>query len=158
MIIELHLLEYNELRLEYLKCLESRPLLSHFQSASLKPFSTPYYTKSGPDPDLRGYDDKSISNEMITEVFTEFSEKTRQGESDEYLRTLSGTQQQDPIKNISDLAPAKCLSLDHTFRAAAKATVTDSSKHDTKLMNGGIVSTVNEGTEILGWVSVPRPS
>jgi hypothetical protein len=57
---------------------------------------------------------------------------------------------------MADLSrpPAKCLSLDHTFRAAAKATITDSLGHDTKLMKGGIVSTVNEGTEILAWVSI----
>jgi hypothetical protein len=94
MTVELHLLEYHEVYLEYLKGLESHPLLSHFQSTPLKPFSTPYCAKSGPEPSLRGYDDKSISGEMITEVFTEFSEKTRRAESDEYLRTLSGIWQQ----------------------------------------------------------------
>jgi hypothetical protein len=64
--VELHLLEYHEVYLEYLKGLESHPLLSHFQSASLKPFLMPYCAESGPESGLQGYDDKSISGEMIS--------------------------------------------------------------------------------------------
>jgi hypothetical protein len=47
---------------------------------------------------------------------------------------------------------AKCLSLDHTYRAAAKATVTDSSGSATKLMKGGMASVLNEKSDIIAWV------
>jgi hypothetical protein len=36
------------------------------------------------------YDEKSISDELITEIFIEFSSQTRREESDEYIRTLTG--------------------------------------------------------------------
>jgi hypothetical protein len=87
--IELHLLEYNQVHLEYVESLQSRPRLSPFEKPSFIPFSAPRRTKNDP---THGYDDKSISDEIITEVFTEFGEKTRQRESDDYLCTLSGMQ------------------------------------------------------------------
>jgi hypothetical protein len=44
---------------------------------------------SEPDNQL-GYDVKSISNEIITEVFLNFTTRTRQNESMLYLKSLSG--------------------------------------------------------------------
>lgn len=40
--------------------------------------------------DQLGYDVKSISNEIITEVFLNFTTRTRQNESVLYLKSLSG--------------------------------------------------------------------
>ena len=47
---------------------------------TFKPFSAP--------DDMQAYADKSISHEIITEVFLDFSGRTRQAESDLYLRSL----------------------------------------------------------------------
>lgn len=54
-----------------------------FALLKVLPFSQPY--------DISGYGDNSISNDMITEVYlTQFCQKTRQLESAQYLRTLTG--------------------------------------------------------------------
>lgn len=46
----------------------------------------------------------------------------------------------------------QCLSLDATFKSAAKATVAERGKPRTKLLQGGILSVINERNEILAWV------
>ncbi|THH15644.1 hypothetical protein EW146_g4880 [Bondarzewia mesenterica] len=125
-IKQLHLLEYQQLVLEYLNSFESRPA-SMFKPCPLEEFS-------GPRADA-GYADVPITDDFITDVFLEFSERTRKAESGEYLRTLSGI----------------CLSLDNTFKSAGKATVVNGKKERTKLMNGGILSVINEKNEILAW-------
>lgn len=51
--------------------------------ANLLPFS-----ESG---DEAGYDDHPISNDVINEIYAEFSQRTRHEESDKYLWTLTGT-------------------------------------------------------------------
>ncbi|KAG2035691.1 hypothetical protein BDR03DRAFT_867591 [Suillus americanus] len=63
-------------------------------------FSDPY--------DVNNYNDRPISNTMVSEVFQDFVSATRESESEEYLHTLSGVS----------------ISFDNTFRAATKATVT----------------------------------
>lgn len=47
----------------------------------------------------------------------------------------------------------RCLSLDNTFRSAAKATIVEKDRARTKLFKGGILSVINKRSEILGWVS-----
>ena len=47
----------------------------------------------------------------------------------------------------------ECLSLDNTFKSAAKATVIDKSKGRTKLLKGGVLNVLNERNEIISWVS-----
>ena len=39
--------------------------------------------------DKTGYDDTSVSDEIITEVYTKFIEQTRKAESETYMCTLS---------------------------------------------------------------------
>ena len=79
--LELHLLEYKQKMLEYLRCLETRHV-SDFRPNPLQPFSTPFDTK--------GYDDHCITDDLITDLFLEFSERTRKKESEEFQCTLSG--------------------------------------------------------------------
>ncbi|KAG2113703.1 hypothetical protein DEU56DRAFT_710042, partial [Suillus clintonianus] len=93
----------------------------------LQAFSDPH--------DKKNYNDKPISNDVITEVFQEFVSGTRERESEDYLRTLSG---------IS-------VSFDNTFRAAGKASVTNRDKQKVKVLKGGIISLMNENGEIIGW-------
>ena len=60
------------------------PGLAKYGTANtLKSFSTPN--------DVQGYTDKSISHEIVTEVFLDFSSRTRKAESESYLRSLSST-------------------------------------------------------------------
>jgi len=46
------------------------------------------------------------------------------------------------------------LSLDNTFKSAGKAMVVDKNKNHTKLLKGGILSTINQRSEILAWVCI----
>jgi hypothetical protein len=78
---ELHLLDYHKKVLEYLNVFESLPD-TRLVPLPLKTFSEPH--------DKLGFNSNSISDETVTEVFLEFSEKTRNEESDEYTRTLTG--------------------------------------------------------------------
>jgi len=79
---ELHLLEYHKEVLEYLEISQSLPSCQLEGPVKLEPFSEPN--------DKCGYNDSPISDDMITEVFVEFSERTRREESDEYIRTRTG--------------------------------------------------------------------
>ncbi|KAG2106102.1 hypothetical protein BD769DRAFT_1366782, partial [Suillus cothurnatus] len=106
-IRQLHLLEHKRRMLEYLE-VAGDPL---------------------------GYADKSISGEMITEVFLNVSARTRKGESEGYLKTLS----------------AICGSLDNTFKAASKATLTNRDRQKSKELRGGILSVLNEDNQIIAW-------
>jgi hypothetical protein len=45
------------------------------------------------------------------------------------------------------------LSLDNTFKSAAKATIVGKDRAHTKVMKGGILSMFNEDNEIMSWVS-----
>jgi hypothetical protein len=142
---ELHLLEYQRKKLEYVQNAKFfRP--SPFQVVAVEPFSQPY--------DLDGYADISISDDLITDVFLQFSTRTRQEESQRYLRTLTGTgTQSKPItQSAYYLLTGQCLSLDNTFRVAKKATIADQQKARTQVMKGGILSIINENNEILAWV------
>ncbi|KAJ7166768.1 hypothetical protein C8R46DRAFT_1351047 [Mycena filopes] len=114
--------------LEYLNAFKTRlvPRLG-LDTCVLTPFSAP--------DDLDGYNDKSITDDLITDVFLEFSNRTRLAECSKYLRTLH----------------AVCMVLDQTYRAASKATVVDAEGARTKMMKGGILSILNELNEIVSW-------
>ncbi|KAJ7244851.1 hypothetical protein C8J57DRAFT_1476622 [Mycena rebaudengoi] len=101
-------------------------------NATPGPFSTP---SSEPlsSPIEEGYNDTSITDDMIREVYMSFVERTHSEESDECLLNLS---------------PRICLSADNTFKAAGKATVADSSKARSKLVKSTL-SFLNEGNEIV---------
>jgi hypothetical protein len=79
--LELHLLEYKQRELEYLQFFGHRHV-SPFQTVSLKAFSSPF--------DVEGYADNSITDDLVTDLFLEFSERSRQIESEKYVRTLTG--------------------------------------------------------------------
>ncbi|KAJ7026258.1 hypothetical protein C8F04DRAFT_1268296 [Mycena alexandri] len=125
---QLHLLEYKQRHLEYLEEYKTRlvPGIGP-DRCKLKAFSAPY--------DASGYNDKSITDDLITSIFLAFSTRTRIEECGKYLRTLTAT----------------CINLDQTFKAAAKASVVDDTKARVKLMKGGILSIVNEINLIISW-------
>ena len=135
--------------LEYLTFFQSqKPGNPFVQQPQLTTFSK---------PDLEaGYNDTPITSDMITDVYLEFVEQTRQRESADYCKTLTGMLKIDPLSEIAtwywmfDLAV--CLSLDNTFKSAGKAVVVGKDKSRTKLMKGGILSVLNETNEILSWV------
>jgi hypothetical protein len=78
---ELHILEYFKQKYAYLEAFERRgPTV--FNQFELQTFSKPN--------EEQGYDNKSITDDIITEIYLEFSNKTRRAESDSYLRTRTG--------------------------------------------------------------------
>ncbi|KAJ7029100.1 hypothetical protein C8F04DRAFT_1188031 [Mycena alexandri] len=136
-IKQLHLLEYHEHQFEYLHAYHTLNMSSGslgFALTSIEPFSAP----SAP----AGYNDTSITDDMVREVYMSFAERTRSKESPEYLRNLS---------------PRVCLGADNTFKVAGKATVVDVSKTRTKLMKGGIASIINNSNEIISWHLIYQP-
>jgi hypothetical protein len=78
---ELHLLEYKQAALEYLQEFQKKKS-AIFQEVELTEFSGPH--------DPLGYNDKSISDDLITDILLEFTKRTRKLESAEYLQTLHG--------------------------------------------------------------------
>lgn len=56
--------------------------MEFFSPNPLQVFSDPY--------DTHKYNDKPISHDIVSEVFLEFVSGTRERESEEYLRTLTG--------------------------------------------------------------------
>lgn len=101
-----------------------------------------------------GYADKWISDEVITEVFVDFTARTRQKESELYLKTLSGTFSYDLVNSTHlNSTLAICGSLDNTFKAANKATLTNKDRQKSRELKGGILSVLNEDNQIVSWVS-----
>lgn len=104
--------------------------------------------------DPAGYNDKSITDDLISDVFLQFSNRTRLEECSKYLRTLSGMIP-PLLYACTQFFSAICMNLDNTYKAASKATVIDESKARTKLMKGGILSVLNEMNLIISWVKSP---
>ncbi|KAI0692731.1 hypothetical protein C8T65DRAFT_745002 [Cerioporus squamosus] len=129
---QLHLLEYHKLRLVYLRAHAARS-----RQTSVKP-PPPLQIFADPMTSGKhnaGYDCRSISDELVSEVFNRWVEKTRQSESEELMRTLT----------------AITISLDATFRSAGKATIADKDKARTKLWTGGLQSVLNEKGQTMSW-------
>lgn len=88
-LAELHLSYYHECKREYVLAVQNRvrregkgqQLTLAGRVKDVIPFSSPR------DPD--GYDDHSITNDIITEVYLQFGQ-LRARESAAYLRTLTG--------------------------------------------------------------------
>ncbi|KAF9053988.1 hypothetical protein BDP27DRAFT_1454507 [Rhodocollybia butyracea] len=125
-IKQLHLTEYHKDRLDYVKLYELRGN-TPFKPLALKAFSSPF--------DTSGYDGTSITDDLITDIFCNFTETTRHEESAEYLRTLSG----------------RVLSFDHTFRTARKANIISSDGDLSNPLKGGLFDVINEDNEIVYW-------
>ncbi|KAJ7277282.1 hypothetical protein C8J57DRAFT_1713702 [Mycena rebaudengoi] len=124
-IKQLHLLEYKQRHLDYLQSFKGR--VRGLDTSLLQSFTTP--------ADPEGYNDKSITDDLITDMFHEFSDRTRVKECGKFLRTLT----------------AICMNLDNTYKAARKATVVDDSRVHTQFMKGGILSILNEANLIISW-------
>jgi hypothetical protein len=148
---ELHILEYFKKKQAYLKAFERhRP--SIFNPVKLNAFSDP--------GDVHGYDMKSVTDEMITEIYLEFSNQTRKLESDMYLCTRTGELALFALREkLTSGGTGVTLSLDNTFKAASKATVAaNRNATHTKLWKGGVLSIINEKNEIVAWVSTYQRS
>lgn len=76
------MLEYHAVKQEYLQAYKIRQGQSALHVPKLKDFSGPW--------DPTGYNDGSITDDLITDVFLDFSDRTRASESQDYLRTLKG--------------------------------------------------------------------
>ena len=86
---ELHLLEYQRCALEYLESFQrerSKPktVAAYFGKGDLRPATFSPFAHS------HGYAGRSITDEMVSEVYLSFVSRTRQQESELYLRTLTG--------------------------------------------------------------------
>ena len=81
-LIELHLLEYRRRMLEYLRAFQVQRQASFLVRPRLEMYTSP--------EDPLGYADTSITDDMITHVYSEFSGQSRRRESEEYLCTLTG--------------------------------------------------------------------
>lgn len=79
-LTELHLLEYHQTHLEYLRKLKQRG--ASIQGCPVQEFSHPN--------DSEGYGDNPISSDLITDVIKVYSGRTREEESAEYIRSLTG--------------------------------------------------------------------
>jgi hypothetical protein len=64
--------------LQAFQCRHNTP----FQPNPLKKFSDPW--------NADGYSDNCITDDLITDVYLDFIERTRKVESERYLRTLTG--------------------------------------------------------------------
>lgn len=84
------------MRGEYLKAFQARWKPSDLTSCQLEAFWKPadptgLELEVFSDPwDPERYAAKPITNDMVTEVYVEFGERTRKAESDDYMRTLTG--------------------------------------------------------------------
>ncbi|KAF9068511.1 hypothetical protein BDP27DRAFT_1421866 [Rhodocollybia butyracea] len=76
-----------------------------------------------------------ISSDIITQVLLQHYDQTGKDESAQYLQTIMG----------------RVLSLDHTFRAASKASIASSSHERSRPISGGTLSIINEKNQILSW-------
>lgn len=80
---ETHLLQYHRIRRQYLKQLKIRVEQNAiYPVVQIESFSGPW--------DPQGYADGSITNDLITDLYIDFGERTRKEESDTYTNSLSG--------------------------------------------------------------------
>lgn len=72
----------DERRLEFLQAYVIRQQQTSLFQTKLKEFSGPW--------DPNGYNDGAITDDLITNIFLDFSQRTQSAESQEYLKTLTG--------------------------------------------------------------------
>jgi hypothetical protein len=149
--LELHLKRYNERRYEFYSMLLDGPRRSPFfgnvaDSIQSDVFSNPH--------DKDGYNDTSISNDMITDVYLHWVERERKAESERLLRMQTGgyiwATSSWLVADEGNVAV--CLSIDHTYRMARKAKVTSSNNEQSDVFSGGMFQAINENNIILAWV------
>ena len=78
----MHLLEHRLRMFDYLRTFETQYKALPLCRPRLQVYSAP--------TDPQGYADVSITDDMISDVYLEFSQRVRQEESMSYVRTLSG--------------------------------------------------------------------
>ncbi|KAF7796643.1 hypothetical protein EIP86_007825 [Pleurotus ostreatoroseus] len=143
---ELHLQEYKlreyEYLLQYRECLRPLPPLAFRKVTAsrrdgLAIFNELVDTDEGDATESARalYGERSISADFITDIYLDCDNRTRQQESAEYVKTLSG----------------RSLSLDATFKLAKKAVVVTKNKARIQVAKGGLVSVINERNEIVAW-------
>ncbi|KAI1782077.1 hypothetical protein LXA43DRAFT_1069364 [Ganoderma leucocontextum] len=132
---QLHLLEYHKQHILYLQAFRARTQQMVFskQTKPLVLYSKPLSKKVAQQ--TGGYDNRSISDDLITMILLRFSNKTRIEESEEHMRTLS----------------AVAISVDTTFRCAYKATLVDKNKARVRSHLGGFVSVLNQKSQPISW-------
>lgn len=83
------MLEYHRQHYKYLQAYQARTQRMSFEKQKpLVPYSQPLTKKVGKQ--TGGYDNRSISDDLITAILLKFCSKTRIQESEEHMRTLSG--------------------------------------------------------------------
>ncbi|PIL30528.1 hypothetical protein GSI_07228 [Ganoderma sinense ZZ0214-1] len=134
-IKQLHLLEYHKQHHQYLQAFHARTQQMTIvkQTKPLVPYSKPFSKKVGQQKG--GYDNRSISDDLITMILLKFCNETRIKESEEHMRTLS----------------AVTISVDTTFRCAYKATLVDKNKARVRSHLGGFVSILNQKSQPISW-------
>lgn len=90
---ELHLLEYHKQRREYLRYYTMRMRAeAEAKQATIVPLSA-LRVFSKPEhggKNLAGYDGTHITDDLVSDVFSKFTEQTRRKESEESMRTKTG--------------------------------------------------------------------
>jgi hypothetical protein len=81
---ELHLFEYHQTKLEYLRCFAVQ---AKNQESTLVPPTLSRFSDPGK---VDGYNDNPITDDLITDIYLSFSDQTRRAESQAYLKTLKG--------------------------------------------------------------------
>ncbi|KAG1859810.1 hypothetical protein F4604DRAFT_1930535 [Suillus subluteus] len=155
---QLHLLEHKRRMLEYLEVFQIQPTcnansrLTDYFSGSKSAVTTLQAFSSASDP--LAYADKSISGEVITEVFLDFcTQHKAKGEwriPEDFIRLVYRKTRVTNAPLILNLA-AICGSLDNTFKAASKATLTNKDRQKSRELKGGILSVLNEDNQIISW-------
>lgn len=80
--LELHLLHYHKVKREYMSYFKiHKPSASLLPLPSVKQFLSPW--------DPKGYATWPITDDLITDIFEEFSKCTQIHESEDYLRTIT---------------------------------------------------------------------
>lgn len=129
---EFHLIEYHRRRLEYYRNVEETLSRPSVITISVVRFSEPF--------DMNGYAASPISDDLLSDVYAMFSDRTRRDESSRYLRSL----------------PVQTLSIDATFKFAKKASIvmkTEDGEERVTPMKGGVLSGINQSNETVVWVS-----
>lgn len=147
----MHLLEYRLRMFDYLRAFESQAVAMPLFRPQLHAYSLP--------TDPEGYADASITDDLISDVYLEFNQRTRERESMDYIRTLSGKAKflvsiKDGQLKLFTLNQGVSLSMDHTFKAANKAIVVTPDNKHVRVMKGGLLTIINEQSEIIAWVSL----
>lgn len=106
--------------------------------------------------DPKGYADRYITDDLISDIFVEFGDRTRILESEESLRTITCQYNELTItvrKPILIHSSGQTVSMDNTNKIEKKAVIVDKEGARVRLLKGGVLSALNEDSLIATWVS-----